>query len=131
MNTYRCFCKSQISIDFKHIFLKEKRFFISLHLSLLFTYQILVIVFPISRDTCQNSLRLVDFGWLMHTFDWRRVMCGTIDYLLCRNKTGLKGSQNKSCWEWEIRRSPITEKSDSIHRWYGIIMPHKLTRIIV
>lgn len=35
-----------------------------------------VLVFPI-----QGELKIADFGWSVHTFNRRRTMCGTLDYL--------------------------------------------------
>ena len=29
----------------------------------------------------QGELKIADFGWSVHTFDRRRTMCGTLDYL--------------------------------------------------
>ena len=29
----------------------------------------------------QGDLKIADFGWSVHTFDRRRTMCGTLDYL--------------------------------------------------
>ena len=30
---------------------------------------------------CQGELKIADFGWSVHTFNRRRTMCGTLDYL--------------------------------------------------
>jgi len=33
-------------------------------------------------DICfQGELKIADFGWSVHTFNRRRTMCGTLDYL--------------------------------------------------
>lgn len=29
----------------------------------------------------QGELKIADFGWSVHTFNRRRTMCGTLDYL--------------------------------------------------
>ncbi|KAL6202673.1 hypothetical protein ACLB2K_026378 [Fragaria x ananassa] len=29
----------------------------------------------------QGELKIADFGWSVHTFNCRRTMCGTLDYL--------------------------------------------------
>jgi len=31
--------------------------------------------------TIQGELKIADFGWSVHTFNRRRTMCGTLDYL--------------------------------------------------
>jgi serine/threonine protein kinase len=29
----------------------------------------------------QGEIKIADFGWSVHTFNRRRTMCGTLDYL--------------------------------------------------
>lgn len=29
----------------------------------------------------QGELKIADFGWAVHTFNRRKTMCGTLDYL--------------------------------------------------
>lgn len=46
---------------------------------LLKTCNIIIVQFPLSRH--QGELKIADFGWSVHTFNRRRTMCGTLDYL--------------------------------------------------
>lgn len=41
----------------------------------------LVLLIDLNPCSCQGELKIADFGWSVHTFNRRRTMCGTLDYL--------------------------------------------------
>lgn len=53
--------------------------FVSLYLILL---HIIFLLYCINVGILdQGELKIADFGWSVHTFNRRRTMCGTLDYL--------------------------------------------------
>ena len=55
-----------------------------------FSYQLCIVMYQFDLNQLivifmgceyQGELKIADFGWSVHTFNRRRTMCGTLDYL--------------------------------------------------